>query len=94
MAKNKHCVLDVTPGSVERLQYAQFCPIVVLINVDSRQRLRDLRAKASGHGPKLAAANSTVSTKKLIEQALKIQKHHSHLLTGSFPKVFVKKCSL
>jgi tight junction protein 1 len=76
MAKNQHCLLDITPGSVEKLQYAQYAPIVILIDVDSRSRLRDLRTKSG-----IASANN-VSTKKLIEQSHRIKKHYSHLLTG------------
>ncbi|VDM98934.1 unnamed protein product [Thelazia callipaeda] len=44
---NKHCVLDVSPGSVERLQLAQYAPIVIFIDVESRSRIRDLRSKAA-----------------------------------------------
>lgn len=76
MAKNQHCLLDITPGSVEKLQYAQYAPIVILIDVDSRSRLRDLRSKS-----RINTTNN-VSTKKLIEQAHRIKKHYAHLLTG------------
>jgi tight junction protein 1 len=75
MNKNKHCLLDVTPHSVEKLQYAQYCPIVIYISVDSRSRLRDLRKK---HSKTAASKNS----RKLQEQALKIQKMYSYLFTG------------
>lgn len=77
MAKNKHCLLDVTPSSVEKLQYAQYAPIVVFVDVDSRSRLRDLRSKAG-----VSSSTSSVSTKKLLDQAARIKKHYSHLLTG------------
>lgn len=73
MAAHKHCVLNISPGSVERLQLAQYAPIVILIDVDSRSRIRELRSKAG---------STTLSARKLIEQSSKIKKHHSHLLTG------------
>uniref|UniRef100_A0A915DXI2 Tight junction protein ZO-1 n=1 Tax=Ditylenchus dipsaci TaxID=166011 RepID=A0A915DXI2_9BILA len=74
MASQRHCVLSISPGSVERLQLAQYAPIVVLIDVDSRNRIRDLRSKSGA---------TTLSAKKLMEQASKIKKHHAHLLTAT-----------
>lgn len=75
MNKNKHCLLDITPHSVEKLQYAQYSPIVIFISVDSRNRLRELRKK---HSKTAASKNS----RKLQEQAIKIQKMYSYLFTG------------
>lgn len=60
---------------MERLQLAQYAPIVIFIDVESRSRIRELRNKAG-----VPAASS----RKLIEQAHKIKKHYSHLLTGIF----------
>ena len=74
MAAQQHCVLCVSPGSVERLQLAQYAPIVILIDVDSRSRVRELRNKAGA---------STQSSRKLMEQAAKLKKTHSHLLTAT-----------
>ncbi|VDK88606.1 unnamed protein product [Litomosoides sigmodontis] len=74
IATNKHCVLDVSPGSVERLQLAQYAPIVIFIDVESRSRIRELRNKAGA---------SAISSKKLMEQAHKIKKHYSYLLTAT-----------
>ncbi|VDK87870.1 unnamed protein product, partial [Onchocerca ochengi] len=74
IAANKHCVLDVSPGSVERLQLAQYAPIVIFIDVESRSRIRELRNKAGA---------PTISSKKLVEQAHKIKKHYSYLLTAT-----------
>ncbi|KAK6105611.1 PDZ domain (Also known as DHR or GLGF) family protein [Brugia pahangi] len=74
IAANKHCVLDISPGSVERLQLAQYAPIVIFIDVESRSRIRELRSKAGA---------PTISSKKLSEQAHKIKKHYSYLLTAT-----------
>uniref|UniRef100_A0A915PNM0 Tight junction protein ZO-1 n=1 Tax=Setaria digitata TaxID=48799 RepID=A0A915PNM0_9BILA len=74
IATNKHCILDVSPGSVERLQLAQYAPIVIFIDVESRSRIRELRNKAGAPG---------ISSKKLVEQAHKIKKHYSYLLTAT-----------
>ncbi|VDK48397.1 unnamed protein product [Anisakis simplex] len=74
IATKKHCVLDVSPSSVERLQLAQYAPIVILIDVESRTRIRELRAKS---------AAPSLSSRKLVEQMHKIKKHCSHLLTAT-----------
>lgn len=66
-------VLIISPGSVEPLQLSQYAPIVVLIDIDSRNRIRELRSKAGA---------TTLSARKLMEQSSKVKKHHSHLLTG------------
>ncbi|KRY75857.1 Tight junction protein ZO-1, partial [Trichinella pseudospiralis] len=75
MNKNKHCILDITPSSVEKLIYAQYCPIVIFVNVGNRTRLRDLRKR-------LAKTSAVKSSKKLFEQSQKIQKLYSHLFTA------------
>uniref|UniRef100_F1KS33 Tight junction protein ZO-3 n=1 Tax=Ascaris suum TaxID=6253 RepID=F1KS33_ASCSU len=74
IAANKHCILDVSPGSVERLHLAQYAPIVILIDVENRARIRELRAKAGA---------PSISSRKLIEQMHKIKKNYSHLLTAT-----------
>ncbi|VDO46729.1 unnamed protein product [Haemonchus placei] len=74
IASGKHCVLDISLESVERLQLAQYAPIVVLIDVDGRSRIREIRKKLNA--PHL-------SSKKLAEQASQIKKHHSHLLSAT-----------
>uniref|UniRef100_A0A158P6K2 PDZ domain-containing protein n=1 Tax=Angiostrongylus cantonensis TaxID=6313 RepID=A0A158P6K2_ANGCA len=74
IAAGKHCVLDISLESVERLQLAQYAPIVVLIDVDGRSRIREIRKKLNA---------PHVSSKKLAEQAAQIKKYHSHLLSAT-----------
>ncbi|KAK0425013.1 hypothetical protein QR680_008982 [Steinernema hermaphroditum] len=74
VAANKHCILDVSPASVEKLQLAQYAPIVVLIDVDGKSRVRELRSRAGA---------PSLSTRKLLEETAYIKKHHSHLLTAT-----------
>lgn len=80
MNKNKHCLLDITPSSVEKLQYAQYCPIVIFLNVDARARLKELRRKHS-------KAAATKSSRKLMDDSAKIQKSYNYLFTG---KIFTR----
>lgn len=78
MNKNKHCVLDITPSSVEKLQYAQYCPIVIYVSVESRSRLKELRT--AKNVPKVL---QTLSTRKLIDTSQRVAKMCPHLFTGS-----------
>ena len=43
MDKGKHALLDVTPNAVDKLNYAQFYPIVILTRADSKQTIKDCR---------------------------------------------------
>ncbi|CAJ0567311.1 unnamed protein product, partial [Mesorhabditis spiculigera] len=74
IAAGKHAVLDISVESIERLQLAQYAPIVVLIDVDGRSRIRELRKKANA---------PHVSSRKLAEQSSAIKKHHAHLLSAT-----------
>uniref|UniRef100_A0A914HXM6 Uncharacterized protein n=1 Tax=Globodera rostochiensis TaxID=31243 RepID=A0A914HXM6_GLORO len=74
MAAQKHCVMSVSAASVERLQLAQYAPIVILIDVESRSRVRELRSKAGAN---------TNSSRKLLEQSQRIKKQHQHMLTAT-----------
>lgn len=44
MDRGKHALLDITPNAVDRLNYAQFYPIVILLRAESKQVIKDLRA--------------------------------------------------
>uniref|UniRef100_A0A1I7USX2 DNA-directed RNA polymerase n=1 Tax=Caenorhabditis tropicalis TaxID=1561998 RepID=A0A1I7USX2_9PELO len=74
IAAMKHCVLDISIESVERLQLAQYAPIVVFLDVDGRSRIREIRKKCNA--PHL-------SSRKLADHANQIKKHHSHLLSAT-----------
>ncbi len=41
--QEKHAVLDITPNAVDRLNYAQWYPIVVFLNPDSKQGVKNMR---------------------------------------------------
>nr|QRF78342.1 ZO1 [Phoronopsis harmeri] len=71
--RNKHCVLDVTPGAVDRLNYAQYYPIVINLKSDSKHVVKELRNKL--------AKGSNKSPRKLFEQAEKLEKTYSYLFT-------------
>lgn len=44
MDRGKHALLDVTPNAVDRLNYAQFYPIVIMLRADNKQVIKELRA--------------------------------------------------
>lgn len=70
MDRGKHALLDITPNAVDRLNYAQFYPIVIFLKADSKHTIKQLR-----HGlPKSAHKSS----KKLLEQCQKLEKVWAH----------------
>ena len=44
MERGLHALLDVTPNAVDKLNYAQFYPIVLLARADTKQTIKDCRA--------------------------------------------------
>ncbi|KAL8584046.1 hypothetical protein ACOMHN_022386 [Nucella lapillus] len=74
--RKKHCSLDVTPHHVDRLNYAQFYPIVVLLKGDSKQAIKEVRSRWRG------ASATNKNPKKLQELNEKMDSLYSHLFTG------------
>ena len=72
--KDKHCILDVTPSAVDRLNYAQYYPLVIFLRADSKQAVKELRARW--------AKESTKNPRKLFDQAVKLEKMYTQLFTG------------
>jgi tight junction protein 1 len=76
MDRGKHALLDITPNAVDRLNYAQFYPIVIFTKADSKHIIKQLR-----HGiPK----SQHKSSKKLLEQCQKLDRVWSHVFSTSF----------
>ncbi|XP_076839346.1 tight junction protein 1 [Brachyhypopomus gauderio] len=73
--KDKHAVLDITPNAVDRLNYAQWYPIVVFLNPDSKQGVKTMRTRL--------CPESRKSARKLYERALKLRKNNQHLFTAT-----------
>ncbi|XP_028971093.2 tight junction protein ZO-1 isoform X4 [Esox lucius] len=71
--RDKHAVLDITPNAVDRLNYAQWYPIVVFLNPDSKQGVKTMRTRL--------CSESRKSARKLYERALKLRKNNHHLFT-------------
>ncbi|XP_046452173.1 tight junction protein ZO-1-like isoform X4 [Daphnia pulex] len=75
--KGRHALLDITPGAVDKLNYAQFYPVVIFLRADSKHTVKELRAGI----PKTAHKSS----KKLYEQCVKLEKLWSHVFTTTVP---------
>uniref|UniRef100_A0A8C2KNC4 Tight junction protein 1a n=1 Tax=Cyprinus carpio TaxID=7962 RepID=A0A8C2KNC4_CYPCA len=73
--RDRHAVLDITPNAVDRLNYAQWYPIVVFLNPDSKQGVKNMRTRL--------CPESRKSARKLHERALKLRKHNHHLFTAT-----------
>nr|XP_046244718.1 tight junction protein ZO-1 isoform X9 [Scatophagus argus] len=71
--RDKHAVLDITPNAVDRLNYAQWYPIVVFLNPDTKQGVKSMRTRL--------CPESRKSARKLYERALKLRKNNHHLFT-------------
>lgn len=88
MDRGKHALLDITPNAVDRLNYAQFYPIVIFLKADAKHTIKQLR-----HGiPKSAHKSS----KKLFEQCQKLDRVWSHVFSTSISlneaDVWYRKC--
>ncbi|KAM4675367.1 tight junction protein 1 isoform 1-T1 [Discoglossus pictus] len=71
--RDKHALLDVTPNAVDRLNYAQWYPIVVFLNPDSKQGVKTMRTRN--------CPESRKSARKLYERSHKLRKNNHHLFT-------------
>uniref|UniRef100_A0A4W3IQK4 Tight junction protein 2a (zona occludens 2) n=1 Tax=Callorhinchus milii TaxID=7868 RepID=A0A4W3IQK4_CALMI len=71
--EDKHALLDVTPKAVDLLNYTQWYPIVIFFNPDNKQGVKTMRQRLT--------PNSTKSSRKLHEQAIKLKKTCTHLFT-------------
>lgn len=74
--KDKHAVLDITPNAVDRLNYAQWYPIVVFLNPDNKQGVKNMRTRL--------CPESRKSARKLYERAIKLRKNNHHLFTSEW----------
>lgn len=74
--KDKHALLDITPNAVDRLNYAQWYPIVVFLNPDNKQGVKSMRTRL--------CPESRKSARKLYERAIKLRKNNHHLFTGEW----------
>ena len=75
MDRGKHALLDITPNAVDRLNYAQFYPIVIFLKADTKHMIKQLRQGI----PK----SSYKSSKKLFEQCQKLDKVWSHIFSNA-----------
>lgn len=73
MDRGKHALLDITPNAVDRLNYAQFYPVVIFLKADSKHTIKQLRVNV----PKTAHKSS----KKLFEQSQKLDRVWSHVFS-------------
>uniref|UniRef100_A0A182QQJ5 Tight junction protein ZO-1 n=1 Tax=Anopheles farauti TaxID=69004 RepID=A0A182QQJ5_9DIPT len=73
MDRGKHALLDVTPNAVDRLNYAQFYPIVIFLKADTKHTIKQMRQGL----PKSAHKSS----KKLFEQCQKLERVWSHVFS-------------
>ncbi|CAG2165528.1 unnamed protein product, partial [Oppiella nova] len=73
--KGKHALLDITPSAVDRLNYAQFYPIVIFMRAENKSVVKEMRSRSSKSIHK--------SSRKLYEQSVKLEKLWSHVFTAT-----------
>lgn len=73
--KGKHALLDINPSAVNRLNYAQFAPIVIFLRAENKSIVKELRSRYSN-------VNQAKSSRKLYESSVKLEKLYSHLFTS------------
>lgn len=73
--KGKHALLDITPSAVDRLNYAQFYPIVIFMRAENKSVVKELRSRLSKSIHK--------SSRKLYDHAVKLEKLWSHVFTAT-----------
>lgn len=90
IAKNKHCLLDITPEGIEMLMYAQLCPIVILLKSPSRGVVKEMRSSLSNElrnsptgvpgfeGDPLTARE----VKRVFSNAKKLEEFYPHIFTA------------
>ncbi|XP_072152652.1 tight junction protein ZO-3 isoform X3 [Bemisia tabaci] len=87
MDRGKHALLDITPNAVDRLNYAQFYPIVIFLRAETKTIIKELRAGLSKTHHK--------SSRKLFDQCRKLEKIWSHVFNGTVtltgPDVWYRK---
>ena len=76
--KGKHSLLNITPSAVDRLNYAQFYPIVIFMRADNKSIVKELRSRL----PK-PSDSVQLSSRKLYEHAVKLEKLWSHVFTAT-----------
>lgn len=80
--RGQHAVLDVTPSTVERLNYAQFYPIVVFMRVESKHVVKEVRSQLA---PLMPTGRGLKSSRKLLEHAARVEKTHAHVFSITIP---------
>lgn len=78
IAGRQHCLLDVTPQAVDRLNFAQMYPIVIMLRCSSKQLAKEVRVRYEANN-----AATRVSTRKLVAIECKVEKHFGFLLSAT-----------
>jgi len=70
----------VTPNAVDRLNFAQYAPIVVFLRAENKHAVKELHQRWARHSVK--------SHRKLYEQAVHLEKYYSHLFSCMLLNVY------
>uniref|UniRef100_A0A034WQQ2 Disks large-like protein 5 n=1 Tax=Bactrocera dorsalis TaxID=27457 RepID=A0A034WQQ2_BACDO len=79
----RHCILDISPSAVERLQRLQIYPIVLLLRFKSAKQIREIRDFGID---KISAK----AAKEMYERALKLEADYKQYISAVIPGVSIK----
>lgn len=89
--QGKHALLDITPPAVEKLNHVNLTPIVIFMKTDSKSIIKEFRQRALKSLDPNAKDEDTLrrdggsssSSRKLLEQSIKLEKMWSHVFTAT-----------
>ncbi len=73
----RHALLDITPGAVQRLNFAQLAPIVLFLRPEGKPVLKELRSQVTRFSGRAG--------KRALEDAASMEAMAGHLFTGVVP---------
>lgn len=83
--QEKYALLDITPSAVEKLNYVNLCPIVIFMKAEKSivKEFRQRAIKSLNESEEACQRFCVESSRKLMEQACKLEKLWSHLFTAT-----------
>ncbi|XP_031573383.1 tight junction protein ZO-1-like isoform X3 [Actinia tenebrosa] len=76
---SKHCLLDIAPDEVERLNYSQLYPIVLFLKPTNKNVVKEMRAQ---HG---SGKESAKHINKLYDNSVKLEQFYFNMISATIP---------
>lgn len=76
--KKRHCCLDISITSIERLHRIQIYPIVLLLRFRSAKQIKEVKDSRYSTTDKISAK----AAKEMYEHSVKLENDYGHLISG------------